>query len=131
MEMQHMEERILEGEVVRGKQLGRTIGFPTANIEVKDRAACPPGVYFGVCEVDGVQYRVIINIGRHPTAPEGPPTVEAHLIDYSGDLYGRRIAVRLLRFMRSEAKFPSIEALRAQLERDRESARRMNAEKCE
>ena len=126
-----MEERILEGEVVFGKQLGRTIGFPTANIEVKDGAVCPPGVYFGVCEVDGVQHSVIINIGRHPTAPEGPPTVEAHLIDYSGDLYGRSISVRLLRFMRSETKFPSIEALKEQLERDRESARHMNMEKSE
>ena len=79
---------VLEGEVVRGKQLGRTIGFPTANIAVADPAACPPGVYYGVSEADGQRWRVIINIGRHPTVPEGPPTVEAHLIGYSGDLYG-------------------------------------------
>ena len=126
-----MEERILEGEVVAGKRLGRTIGFPTANIGGMESSDCPPGVYFGVCEVDGVRYRVIINIGRHPTAPDGPPTVEAHLIDYSGDLYGRRIAVRLMEYMRGETKFPSLDALRQQLERDKEAARGMNMDKTE
>lgn len=109
---------ILEGEVVTGKQLGRTIGFPTANIDVEGTPACPAGVYFGLCSVDGTQYRVIINIGRHPTVPDGPPTVEAHLMGYSGNLYGRRIAVKLVSFMRGEVKFPSIDALREQLHRD-------------
>lgn len=113
---------ILEGEVVTGKQLGRTIGFPTANIDVEGAPACEPGVYFGLCCVEGAEYRVIINIGSHPTVPEGPPTVEAHLIGYSGDLYGKRIAVRLVSFMRGEVKFPSVDALREQLQRDLERA---------
>lgn len=121
--------RILEGEVVSGKRLGRTIGFPTANIDVADMAACPLGVYYGVCRVDDAAYRVIINIGRHPTAPEGAPTVEAHLIDFSGDLYGRRIAVRLISFLRAEMKFSSLEALRAQLERDKAAARALPMDK--
>ena len=114
---------ILEGEVVRGKQLGRTIGFPTANIDVQNMKGCPAGGYFGWCMVDGEDYRVIINIGRHPTAPEGAPTVEAHLIDFSGDLYGRRIAVRLMRFLRAERKFESLDALKEQLRRDAETAK--------
>jgi len=119
---------ILTGRVVLGKQLGRTLGFPTANIDVEDMSACPPGVYYGVCRVDGRDYRVIINIGRHPTAPEGAPTVEAHLIDYSGDLYGRVISVRLVCFLRGEQKFPSLDALREQLSRDLAAARALPME---
>ena len=115
-------QTVLTGRVVFGKQLGRTLGFPTANMEVEDMAACPPGVYAGLCRVDEREYRVIINIGRHPTAPEGAPTVEAHLIGYSGDLYGREISVRLIRFLRGETKFPSLDALKEQLERDKAAA---------
>ena len=111
------------GKVVSGKKLGRTIGFPTANIEAGEPVNCQRGVYFGVCEVEEKSYRVILNIGRHPTVPEGKPTIEAHLIDYSGDLYGTEIEVRLLRFMRGEVKFVSLDALRALLQRDMNEAR--------
>ena len=113
----------ITGRVVCGKQLGRTLGFPTANMDVENMEACPLGVYAGLCRIEGNEYRVIINIGRHPTAPEGAPTVEAHLIDFSGDLYGREISVRLIRYLRGEVKFPSLEALKAQLERDKAAAR--------
>ena len=116
------EGAVLTGRVVYGKQLGRTIGFPTANMDVEDMAACPMGVYAGLCRVDGKAYRVIINIGKHPTAPEGAPTVEAHLIGYSGDLYGREISVRLIKFLRGEVKFPSLDALKQQLSRDMQAA---------
>lgn len=117
-----MQQRTLAGKVVYGKQLGRTIGFPTANIDVGDVEACPPGVYCAVCEVDEKAYRVIVNIGRHPTAPEGPPTVEAHLIDFEGDLYGRELTIRLTGYLRAERKFSSLEELKQQLERDRADA---------
>ncbi len=113
---------ILKGCVVTGKRLGRTIGFPTANIDVKGEISCRRGVYFGISEVNGEQYRVILNIGAHPTVPEGAPTVEAHLIGYSGDLYGQQIEVMLLRFMRGETKFDSLDALKAQLTRDLRAA---------
>lgn len=112
------EGRTLTGRVVYGKQLGRTLGFPTANMAVENMQACPPGVYAGLCSVEGKEYRVMINIGRHPTAPEGAPTVEAHLIDYAGDLYGQVIAVRLVKYLRGEVKFASLDALREQLCRD-------------
>jgi len=114
--------QILTGQVVLGKQLGRTIGFPTANLDIKNREAYPPGVYAGTCRVDGTEYRVIINIGKHPTVPEGAPTVEAHLIGYSGDLYGRRIGVLLIEYLRGETRFASIDALKEQLHRDMETA---------
>ena len=116
------EGAVLTGRVVCGKQLGRTIGFPTANMDVADMTACHMGVYAGFCRVDGAAYRVIINIGKHPTAPEGAPTVEAHLIGYSGDLYGRELSVRLVKFLRGEVKFPSLDALKEQLSLDMASA---------
>ncbi len=119
---------IIEGQVVRGKQLGRTIGFPTANLDVKERIECAGGVYFALCEVDGEVYRVILNIGSHPTVPEGPPTVEAYLLDYSGNLYGRTLRLTLKRFMRGEVRFSSLDALRAQLEADRRAARELPTE---
>ncbi len=117
-------EWVLEGEVVRGKRLGRTLGFPTANLDARVAAGCPRGVYYAVTEVDGIPYRAIVNIGRHPTVPDGPPTVEAHLLLYSGDLYGKRLTLRLLRYLRGEMKFDSLEALREQLERDSAEALR-------
>lgn len=120
--MKNGEGSILSGEVVTGKQLGRTIGFPTANIAVEHAPACVAGVYYGACRVDGMAYRVIINIGSHPTVPEGPPTVEAHLIGYSGDLYGRCIEVLLIEYLRGETRFASIDALKEQLTRDMETA---------
>ena len=113
----------LKGIVVTGKQLGRTNGFPTANMDVEEAVSCRPGVYFGRCCVDGAAWRDILNIGTHPTVPEGPPTVEAHLIDYEGNLYGRRIEVELIRYLRSERKFESVQALKEQLTRDMETAR--------
>ncbi len=114
---------ILKGTVVHGKRLGRTIGFPTANLAMEEVIPCAGGVYYGTAQVDDVLYRVILNIGSHPTVPEGPPTVEAHLIDFSGDLYGRELSVRVRAFMRAETRFPSVDALRAQLERDKAAAR--------
>ena len=118
---------VLKGCVVTGKQLGRTIGFPTANIDVKGEICCRRGVYFGISEINGEKYRVILNIGAHPTVPEGAPTVEAHLIGYSGDLYGRRIAVRLEKFLRAERKFESLDALKEQLRRDTGAAMGISA----
>lgn len=119
-----MQEKIavLEGKVVYGKQLGRTIGFPTANIDVEGGAVCSRGVYYGVCEADGRMWRVIVNIGSHPTAPEGPPTVEAYLIGYEGNLYGERLRVVLKKYLRPEVRFPSLDALRDQLKRDMDEA---------
>jgi len=118
-----MNEFVLTGRVVYGKQLGRTIGFPTANMDIETSVECRTGVYYASCNVDGTIYRVILNIGTHPTVPEGPPTVEAHLIGFSGDLYGQQITVKLLRYMREEKKFPSLQALTEQLNRDMNTAK--------
>lgn len=117
--------KVLTGKVVCGKQLGRTIGFPTANMETDGEAWKNPGVYGGRCMVDGKRYRVIANIGRHPTAPEGDPTVEVHLIGFEGNLYGREIRVELVKFLRDEVRFDSVTELKEQLEKDRAEAMRL------
>lgn len=114
----------IEGVVVAGHQLGRRIGFPTANVEARGRMLPATGVYAADVEVDGRVYRSIVNIGRRPTvdADGAPVWVEAHLIGYSGDLYGRRLRVELLRRLRDERRFGSVEELAAQLRADSETA---------
>jgi len=112
------------GTVVRGKQLGRTIGFPTANIEPDGPAAAESGVYIAEVSVaGGAPLPCMVNQGRHPTAPEGPPTIEAHILGFSGDIYGCRVEMEYLEFLRPERKFPSLDALRAQLDEDLRAAK--------
>ena len=113
----------IEGTVVKGKQLGRTIGFPTANIDAQRRMGSgPDGVYAAFIEIDGVKYPSMVNIGHHPTLPEGGKTVEAHIIGYSGDAYGKHVVLETAAFIRPEQKFPSVEALKAQLEKDKKTS---------
>ncbi len=107
-----------------GNGLGRGFGFPTANIvpnqpysEVAD------GVWAGVCEVDGSQYRSVINIGYSPSVVEnGARRIEAHIVGFEGDLYNHEVTITLLYQLRPEYKFPSREELVAQIKRDREEA---------
>ncbi len=110
------------GRVVQGKRLGRTLGFPTANLETDD-ARWPRGVYAVIAETESGRYKAVMNVGAHPTLPEGPPTIEAHLIDFSGDLYGQTLRIVPVRFLRGERRFGSPEALKRQLALDRDRAR--------
>lgn len=116
----------LLGRVARGDARGRTLGFPTANLELHQEICPPRGVYAGNTEIDGVVYPTMQNVGRRPTFKEGVAgtrdSVEVHLLGFEGDLYGRVLDVRFLRRLRGEQRFPSAGALRAQLERDREAA---------
>ena len=112
--------QIIEGLVVKGKQLGRTIGFPTANIRPERwDGEGPNGVYAAWCTVDGARHPGMLNIGLHPTVPEGAPTVEINLFDFHDDVYGMRAVVETVAYLRGEVRFGSVEELRAQLERDR------------
>lgn len=114
----------IEGIVVHGKHLGRTIGFPTANLRADKREGeGPNGVYAAWFHVDGCRLPCMVNIGHHPTLPGGGETVEAHIFDFSGDIYGKEAILETVAFLRSEEKFPSPEALRLQLEKDRETSR--------
>ena len=114
----------LRGIVVEGDRRGRTIGFPTANLLIADPFVLPRvGVYAVQCAVQGESVRGMMNVGRRPTVyAQGDLTVEVHLLDYSGELYGSEIAVDLLGYIRAERKFADLGELRAQLARDREAA---------
>ena len=117
----------IKGTIVHGKQLGRTIGFPTANLQPDDPAVVTAqnGVYVALIAVEGYPepMKCMLNQGSHPTVPEGAPTIEAHVLDFSGDLYGKRVAVEYLHFIRPEVRFGSLDELKAQIARDGETAR--------
>ena len=96
---------------MHGRQLGRELGFPTANMEVADADTIESGVYESYVEIDGVEYKAMSNLGSNPSVGGGSRHLETHIFDFSGDLYGRRI--------RDERKFDSLEELQRQIERDR------------
>ena len=109
----------LLGEVVSGRKVGRTIGFPTANmIYPEEKFSIPLGVYETRVVVDGRTYKGITNFGAKPTFSDGQVCVETFLDGFSGDLYGREITVRFVRKIRDIQKFESVEKLKAQLQID-------------
>ena len=109
----------LAGPVVRGFERGRAIGFPTANISVAaDRALPALGVYATIATVAGRELRGATNIGRRPTFDEGHVSIETHLLDFEGDLYGERMEIAILARVRPERAFSGPEALRAQIAED-------------
>jgi riboflavin kinase / FMN adenylyltransferase len=121
----------LQGVVVTGQQLGRTIGFPTANLELpKDKFLPRNGVYtVRVFEMSSTDERTeflafgVMNIGNRPTVNGENISVEVHLFDWSSDLYGRKLVVELEKFLRPETKFANIEALKQQIQTDCSAAR--------
>jgi riboflavin kinase/FMN adenylyltransferase len=117
----------VRGTVVEGDQRGRTIGFPTVNIPVSNKMAWPAdAVYAGWCVLpDGTRWPAAINLGRRPTFYERTEQslLEAHLIDWEGDLYGVELGVCFVDFLRSERKFDGIDGLVEQLKTDIEDAR--------
>ena len=119
----------ITGEVIGGDQRGRTIGFPTANVDVGEGFLVPAdGVYAALCRRhDGTEYACAVNIGRRPTfyAVADRSLVEAHLLDFDGDLYGERLSIRFVQRLRPEQRFDGIEALMAQLRDDVAATRRV------
>ena len=109
----------LTGEVVKGKQLGRTLGIPTANLQLPEGIICPKfGVYATKVMVDGKEYPAVTNIGTRPTVNGQGVNAECHLLDFDGDLYGKIITVAFYAFLRPEQKFDSLEELKAQIAAD-------------
>ena len=110
----------LHGVVVAGNRMGRTIGFPTANMQLYEPLKLVPqnGVYAVNVEVTGNVFRGMCNIGTRPTVGGTARTIETHILDFSEDIYGLPLRLRFLRRIRDERKFPSLDALRAQLEQD-------------
>lgn len=114
---------MLKGVVVEGNRIGRTIGFPTANILPSDREKIIPGtgIYAVDVEFGKALYKGMLYIGRRPTVDKDEELrIEVHLLDFSGDLYGKTLEIRFLRFLRKDMKFDSIDVLRQQLETDKE-----------
>ena len=114
----------LSGRVTSGKRIGRTMGYPTANVEIPQGKALPAyGVYACWLTVGSETHEAVVNVGRHPTLPEGAVTVEAHVLDDSLDLYGKKVRLTLLHFQRPEKTFADVEELRQQITQDAEDAR--------
>ena len=115
---------MLNGTVVSGKKLGGTIGFPTANLEIKEPYKLVPktGVYIIKTHINTVLYTGIMNIGFNPTVLGKHQTIEAHLFDFNEDLYGKEIMIEFIYFLREEHKFESVKELVVQLNIDKENA---------
>lgn len=113
----------LSGVVVQGDQRGRTIGFPTANLQNEVELLPTHGVYASRVTVAGVRHRAVTNIGLRPTFSGTRFSVESHLLDFEGDLYGQSLRVELHAFLRPEQRFSGIEALVAQIRLDVAAAR--------
>ena len=124
----HFEVR---GVVVHGDERGRTIGFPTANIEVPNQICIPAdGVYAGIFDrQDGTKHICAINLGRRPTFFEHAEhsMLEAHLLDFSEELYGEKVKITFTHFLRGERKFENIDALKMQLKLDIEQTRAVSS----
>lgn len=110
----------IQGKIIHGNQVGRTIGFPTINIQPPPQKLLPPfGVYVSKIRLDGKQYGGITNIGKKPTIEgDNPAGAETYIYDFHGDVYEKTAKVELLHFERPEMKFSGIEALKEQLEKD-------------
>ena len=113
----------VRGIVGVGAMRGRTIGFPTANLEGVTTLLPPDGVYAGTCDVGGKTYPAAINLGPNPTFGETARKFEAHLLGFAGDLYGQTLDVDLLARVRDVVRFESSDALKQQLNQDLESVR--------
>lgn len=115
---------ILSGTVVAGRGLGRTLGVPTANIPLPADVICPcRGVYACKVSVDGETHTAVTNVGMRPTVGGHHITVEPWLLDFDGDLYGKEITLSFHTLLRREEKFPSLEALKAQIQKDAQATR--------
>jgi riboflavin kinase/FMN adenylyltransferase len=113
------------GQVAHGKELGRKLGIPTANLLSDSSKLLPPfGVYYSLTHLKGVTVAGMTNVGTNPTVKDGDVRIETHLFDFEGDIYGQDAKVELLHFARPEQTFDGVEALKNQLFRDREAGRK-------
>ena len=110
---------ILEGEVVHGKGLGRTVGMPTANLLVTEGTLPEAGVYAGRVEVEGKQYKAVTNVGMRPSVDQDQQvTVESFIMDFEGDLYGKQMKLELVKYLRPVQKFSGLEGVLEQVKKD-------------
>lgn len=117
----------VSGKIMEGDKVGRQLGYPTANLDVSGLVLPPNGVYAAHAEVGGQTHRAAVNIGLRPTLKRSAPQihVEAHLLDFSGDLYGQEMELTFMEKIRDENKFQTLDALKQQIERDVEKAKKL------
>ncbi len=119
----------IDGVVVEGKRRGRELGFPTANLKTENELLPPNGVYATTLTIDGIVHPSITNIGLRPTFGDTTKTmIEAYVLGFDGDLYGRSVRLGFVQRLRDERKFDDVDALRAQIEADRRRAERLFAQ---
>jgi riboflavin kinase/FMN adenylyltransferase len=121
-------EYTILGTVVHGDDLGKKIGFPTANLSAHNEQFPPNGVYFAEARLEGVAYPGVVNLGYRPTVSSKTERVlEIHLLDFQHDIYGKELELRFIRYLRPEKKFENVDALVRQIERDVQQARELLA----
>lgn len=122
-------EYTILGTVVHGDDLGKKIGFPTANLSAHSEQFPPNGVYFSEAKLDGVIYPGVVNLGYRPTMSSGRSDriLEVYLFDFNRDIYGKDLELRFVRYLRPEKKFENVDALVRQIERDVQQARELVA----
>ena len=122
----------IAGIITKGKQLGQTIGFPTANIEIRDHFKILPkiGSYAVWVEINAKKFKGMLNIGSNPTVGGAQQTIEVNIFDFNQDIYGENIYVYFMDKIRNEVKFPTIEVLKAQLHEDKKIALNLLANSC-
>ena len=119
----------IDGTVVAGKHRGRELGFPTANLQTENELLPPNGVYATTTTIDGVVHASLTNVGVRPTFGDAVrPIIEAYVLGFNGDLYGRPLRLGFVQRLRDERKFEDVDALRAQMEADRRRAERLFAQ---
>ena len=119
----------IDGTVVAGKHRGRELGFPTANLHTENELLPPNGVYATTTTIDGVVHASLTNVGVRPTFGDSTkPIIEAYVLGFDGDLYGRPLRLGFVQRLRDERKFEDVDALRTQMEADRRRAERLFAQ---
>ncbi len=117
-------KHLLSGTVVDGRKIGRTLGIPTANLEVSPEILLPrEGVYAAKAHVGEKSYPAVVNIGKRPTFGGETVTVEPWLLDFAGDLYGKQLRLEFYAYLRREQKFPNPEALKEEIHRNAKQTR--------
>ena len=114
---------VIDGEVIRGKQIGRTIGFPTLNIDYNIENLVPKGgVYYTIGEINGQYFKGITNVGYNPTVNGNKLSIETHLLDFDREVYGEYFKLHFIDRIRDEKKFDNVNMLKEQIQKDKEYA---------
>lgn len=117
---------VLAGKVVHGKELGRTVGMPTANLHIIEGDLPEPGVYATRIRIDGTWYLSVTNVGTRPSVDsDASLTVETHILDFDRDIYDELVILEVCKFLRPIQKFESLQAVQEQVQRDILRARKL------